>query len=92
MGRISEIVLAILWTIGMLIICVVVIAAVLLPFTWLASWWLGDEIELLNHPRRNALILGGGVLIVLFFLEFSPDRKGWTSASGRGRSWRRTRR
>jgi hypothetical protein len=92
MGRISEIVLAILWTIGMLIICVVVIAAVLLPFTWLASWWLGDEIELLNHPRRNALILGGGVLIVLFFLEFSPDRKGNPPSPGRGRSWKRTRR
>jgi hypothetical protein len=83
MNRLVEIVLTLTWMAGMLVVWVVMIAAVLLPFTWLANWWLGDEVALLGHPRRNAIVLATGLFTVVAMLEFSPARTGRPSEQGR---------
>ncbi len=73
MNRVIEIALTAIWTAGLLLIWVVMIAVVLLPVTWLAGWWLGDRVELLDHPRRNAIVLGFGIMIAFIVRALSPS-------------------
>ena len=91
MSRVVEIVLTAVWTAGLIILWVVMIAAILLPFTWLAGWWLGDDIQLLNHPRRNAIILGAGLMALFVILAFSPAGAGRSLPLDQVRWWQRKR-
>jgi MFS family permease len=91
MNRVLEIVLTTVWTAGLILLWVVMIAAILLPFTWLADWWLGDDMELLNHPRRNAIVLGAGVMALFIVLAFSPARADSSTHPEQVRWWQRRR-
>jgi MFS family permease len=91
MNRVLEIVLTTVWTAGLILLWVVMIAAILLPFTWLADWWLGDDMELFNHPRRNAIVLGAGVMALFIVLAFSPARTDSSTHPEQVRWWQRRR-
>ncbi len=92
MSRVLEIVLTALWTVGLLIIWIVMIAAILLPVTWLAGWWLGDDYPILAYPRRNAIVLGIVVMLTFIVLAFSPYGMGRPDPPPRTWWWQRKRR
>lgn len=91
MSRILQIAGVFAGTALMFMLWVVMIAVVLLPFTWLVGWWLGDEVALLDHPRRNAIVLS--VLAMTFFIvrAFSPSEMGRPEPPERIWWWKRTR-
>jgi hypothetical protein len=92
LNRLTEIVVAAVWTAGLLVLWVVAIAAVLMPVTWLADWWIGDTYPILAHPRRNAIVLGIVVMLTFIVLAASPYGMGRPDPPPRTWWWQRKRR
>lgn len=75
MRRAQEIAVVVLGTAAMFMLWVVLIAALLLPISLLADWWLGTSINLFAHPRRNTLALGVLLFIAAFLRTVTPTTK-----------------